>query len=69
MSDEATVGPTQTQLTKANLVALTEMNGKPVRSWDTRHQDFPPTTVYVTPVTPPPPPPITTFTAKQTGTE
>ena len=67
MSDEATVGPTQTQLTKANLVALTELNGKPVRSWDARHQDFPPTTVYVTRVTPPPPPPVTTFTAKQTG--
>ncbi|HWD97323.1 MAG TPA: InlB B-repeat-containing protein [Acidimicrobiales bacterium] len=45
--------PTPAQLEAKNLVAVTEMNGEPIRSYDSVHKDFPPTTVYVTPVAAP----------------
>lgn len=42
-------GPTPGQLQAADLIAVTELNGKPVRTWDPVHKNFPPTTVYATP--------------------
>ena len=50
--DKATSGPTPTQLANADLVAVTSMNGKPIRSWDPVAQNFPPTTAYATPLVP-----------------
>jgi len=41
--------PSAALLEEKNLIAVTEMNGKPVRAWDAKHQNFPPTTVYATP--------------------
>jgi len=41
--------PSAALLAEKNLIAVTEMNGEPVRSWDAKHRNFPPTTVYVTP--------------------
>jgi hypothetical protein len=62
------MNPTPAELKAANLVAEAPplVNGEPIRSWDSVHQNFPPIeTVYVTPavVPPPPTPPPTPVTA------
>jgi hypothetical protein len=60
--------PTPQQIAAANLIAVSGMNGHPIRSWDPVHQKFPPTTVYVTPVTPIPPP-VTNYTVTFVNTQ
>jgi hypothetical protein len=44
MSDEVTAGPTPAQIAAKGLVVVDnpQSNGQPLRSWDPKHEDFPP---------------------------